>query len=309
MTRARIRQGVGGIPRLPRLLIEALEDRPTQAHRPGHYYSPVPDFNEVLAARAHSSPGQRASLPGIDLRIEEQLGLLQSLARYQVELPDEPNPDWRYHSSNAFYAEADGAVLHAMLCHLRPERVVEIGSGFSSALMLDVAERELGGQTSFTFVDPNPGRLLSLLRPSDENRFRLLREQVQHVDPSVLDDLSVNDLLFIDSSHVTKAGSDVNWIYLELLPTLAPGVVVHVHDAFWPFDYPDAYLARRWAWNELYLLRAFLAFNSSFEIVLFPSYLEEFHRDELEAALPVALTHPLRWPTLRGASIWIRRKR
>ena len=304
-----MRQGVRRLAGLPRVLTEAIEDRRAQAHRPGHYYSAVPDFAHVVAARESSSPAQRASLPGIDLHVDEQLKLLQSLARYSVELPAEPDPGWRYHAANAFYAGADGAVLYAMLCQLRPERVVEIGSGFSSALMLDVDERELGGQTSFTFIDPEPERLLRLLRRNDTNRVRLLGEHVQQVSAVVLDHLRGGDLLFVDSSHVTKAGSDVNWIYLELLPNLPPGVNVHVHDAFWPFDYPDAYLARRWAWNELYLLRAFLIFNSSFEIVLFPSYLEAFHRGELASALPAALTHPPGWPTLCGASIWLRRAR
>ena len=282
-------------------------DRRVLGHRPGHYYSPIPAFDDLLA-----TPGaiwrDVDGLPGIDLNVEGQFALLEKLARFHEELPEEPTPGRRYYSRNGFYSAADGIVLHTMLCEVKPKRVIEIGSGFSSALMLDTNEIRLGGRTELTFIDPEPQRLFDLIGRDSDLRATILELPMQEVPIERFDELTAGDLLLVDSSHVTKAGSDVNRIFFDVLPRLAPGVHVHIHDAFWPFEYPRGYLERRWAWNELYLLRAFITFNTGFEITLFPSFLEARHADELERALPLAMTHPPNWPSLRGASIWLRRR-
>jgi predicted O-methyltransferase YrrM len=185
----------------------------------------------------------------------------------------------------------------------RPQRVVEVGSGYSSALMLDVAERFLPHAPVFTFIDPYAERLRGLLHRGDQSKVEVLEQPAQAAPRELFESLNPGDVLFVDSSHVAKMASDVNYLVFEVLPALRPGVLCHFHDVLYPFEYPADW-ALRWkgfAWNEAYLLRAFLSFNREFEIVAFNSYLEQCHRERLAAAAPVALLS-------RGQSLWLRRR-
>lgn len=159
-----------------------------------------------------------------------------------------------------------------MMRRARPARVIEVGSGFSSLAMLDTNERFFDGAVELTFIEPNAERLLSQLRPGDERRAEIITSPVQEVDLSGFERLSAGDILFIDSSHVAKVGSDVNHLVFSVLPRLAPGVLVHFHDVPYPFEYPEDWIHYGFAWNEAYLLRALLQFNSAFRIVLWNSY-------------------------------------
>jgi predicted O-methyltransferase YrrM len=276
-------------------------------HPPGHYYSPLPSPEEIKARRATLWPEPPPStLGGIDTRDDDQLLLLGELAPFHDDQPfaDEPGAN-RYGFRNDFYGPAEGIVLYCMLRHLRPARVVEVGSGFSSALMLDTRDRHLP-ETEFTFIEPSPGILQGLLTEQDRADVRLLVQQVQHVPLDVFTQLGAGDILFIDSSHQMKLGSDVNDLLFRVLPALDRGVYVHFHDIGWPFEYPQQFALRGGAWNEAYALHAFLQYNSRFEIALWPGYLENFHRAELGAALPLALTPPPHDPTLGSGAIWLR---
>src|SRR5207249_2885268 len=162
--------------------------------------------------------------------------------------------------------------LFAMMRLHRPRRVIEVGSGFSSALMLDVNDRFPERRTQFTFIDPHPDRLTPVLRSTDSSSARVVTQHVQDVPLTIFGELESDDFLFIDSSHVAKFGSDVNYLYFEILPRLTPGVLVHVHDIFWPFEYPTEWIREGRAWNEAYLLRAFLTFNKAYEIVFWTPY-------------------------------------
>ena len=119
-----------------------------------------------------------------------------------------------------------------------------------------------------TFIEPFPDRLRRILRSGDE-RHTLLTMPVQDVPLRHFTGLETNDILFIDSSHVVKIGSDVNWLLTNVLPALNRGVIVHIHDIFWPFGYPDAWLVEGRAWNEVYVVQAFLQFNSAFDVLWF----------------------------------------
>lgn len=272
---------------------------------PGHYYSPLPDVLEVERAAVFDT--DRTELPGLDLGRDRQLALLEELARYQREMPfgDAPQPDLRYHLDNTFFPYPDGVTLYSLLRHLRPARVVEVGSGYSSAVMLDTDERFLGGRTEFTFIDPDPGRLHQLLRPADRSRCRVIPERVQAVPAEVFDALTAGDWLFIDSSHVSKIGSDVNHLFFELLPRLAAGVVVHVHDVFWPFEYPRHWFEQGIAWNEAYLLRGVLTGGRRYRILFFPSYLERHAAAEWAATMPRATGRAVSNPLTGAASIYL----
>ena len=258
---------------------------------PGHFYSPVPGRADI--ARAVRRRGREAAaaphegLAGIDLRAEEQRVQFKELSVYFPDLPVARSEGWRYDPDNSMYGLGDAAVYHAMLRRYPPRRVVEVGSGYSSAVALDTADRYLD-KVAFTFIEPYPQRLLRLLGPSDQDRCTLIRRPVQDVDMRVFAELSAGDILFIDSSHVSKAGSDVNFLFFDVLPRLADGVLVHVHDILWPFEYPEPWLRQRRGWNESYLLRAFLAYNSVFTVELFNAWLWANEPDAVRALLPAA---------------------
>jgi predicted O-methyltransferase YrrM len=230
-------------------------------------------------------------IPGLDLRVDAQLELAARLAPMLAEPFEGP----RYSPANEMFTAADAALYRAILRHFRPKRVIEIGSGYSTAIALDTADAHLDG-LDLTCVEPYPERLLSLLEKGDAARLNLLRRPVQDVPLDTYAALETGDVLFIDSTHVAKAGSDVVWIFFEVLPHLAPGVIVHVHDVFWPFEYPREWLAEHRDWTEDYLLRAFLLGNSQWEMLLFGSWLWKEHPSVIPADLRAGVP----------GSIWLR---
>jgi predicted O-methyltransferase YrrM len=270
--------------------------------RPGHFYSPLTREDEVTADAARIFDRAVVELPGIDLRLAEQLELLERCLAMREELdrlPHEEQEDWRYYSDNVYFSYCDAFFLAAILRLFRPRRVIEVGSGFSSSVMLDVDEKYLGRSLRLTFIEPNPERLESLLRRGDARRHRILRSRVQDVPLETFDELQEGDVLFIDSSHVSKTGSDVNHLFFRVVPRLAPGVLVHVHDIFWPFEYAESEVYEGRSWNEAYLVRAFLQYNREFRILLQPSVFA--HHPQAGRRLPERCLRPL------GPSLWLQR--
>ncbi len=266
----------------------------------GHFYSPIPDLDEVEAQADRVFAADRDPA-GIDLGLERQLARLDEFAGLCVDLPypaSGPVDGLRYRYDNPFFASGDGIAYACMLRSIRPDRVIEIGSGWSSALALDIDERFLGSATEMTFIEPFPDRLESLLDRADEDRVRILRQPLADVDPAVFADLGAGDILFVDSTHVSKIGSDVNQIVFDILPTLQRGVHVHVHDVFFPFEYPADWVFGGRAWNENYLLRAFLIDNARFRITWFNSLLAAGHYEDVAARLG-------HWGINSGGSIWL----
>lgn len=256
--------------------------------RRDHYYSPIPVIEEVQRRQATVFDRQRRSAPGVDLRDNAQLALLEQMAAYAQDLPFplEQTANHRYWLDNKFYFFADGVVYYSLLRHARPRRVVEVGSGFSSAVCLDTNDCFFEGSIHCTFIDPDTSRLDNLLTEADRGRVTVMAKQVQDVPLDVFTQLEAGDILFLDSSHVSKVGSDVNHLFFEVLPALASGVYVHLHDIFYPFEYPENWVYGGRAWNEAYLLRAFLQFNNAFQMVMWPDYLDRFHHDALHRCLP-----------------------
>jgi predicted O-methyltransferase YrrM len=271
---------------------------------PGHFYSPLPDSRDVQGRRERLFDARVREVPGVDLRTEAQLQLLQCFAAFMGEMPfqDQPVNGLRYGFGNSYFGYGDALVLYGMLRTYRPKRIIEVGSGYSSALMLDTAERFLSPHPTMTFIEPyQQERLRARLRAND-SRHVIVGLPVQDVPMETFDVLEANDILFIDSSHVTKIGSDVNHLFFHVLPRLKPGVLVHFHDIFWPFEYPETWVEEGRAWNEAYLLRAFLQFNRDFEIRCFNAYLGLHHAEAWKAAMPLASRDP-------GGSLWLQRTR
>ncbi|MDQ1713254.1 MAG: hypothetical protein QOE45_2704 [Frankiaceae bacterium] len=262
---------------------------------PGHFYSPIPSRAD-LETYADLIWRERTELPGIDLRAAEQLALLPRLADAAATVFR--SGEGRYNPVNDQFSWKDGVTLAGMLALHRPPRVVEVGSGWSSALTLDVRDRLPDWDPELTFVEPYPARLESLLRPGDEHGVTIHTKPVQDVDPNVITRLEAGDLLFIDSTHVSRAGSDVNVLLLDLVPRLRPGVLVQVHDVFWPFEYPRDWLDEGRFWNEDYVLRALLVGNPSLRIVWFNAWLDATHHDAVSARFAD-------WDRNPGGSLWL----
>jgi hypothetical protein len=270
---------------------------------PGHFYSPATSRQEIARDRGRIFAPRE--LLAIDLRDREQLVLLQRLSRFFDTIPfaDARTPPYRYFYANGSYGYGDAVVYWAMLNLLRPNRIVEIGSGYSSAMALDAID-VLGLPTACTFIDPYPEVAQKATAPLAPPH-RILPQRIQDIDVDEIASLGTNDLLFIDSSHVLKAGSDVHFELTELLPRLRPGVLVHFHDAFSNFEYPEPWVAKQnRGWNELYALHAFLLFNSAFHIEYFNHHLARKYPDEIRSMLPSCADRILLNP---GGGLWLRR--
>jgi predicted O-methyltransferase YrrM len=272
---------------------------------PGHYYSTIPslDYIEKNQERIFSNE----NINNIRLRLDEQYQLLEELKNYYHTIPYQFNypkaNHFRYKSEGAFYRFSDVIFLSCIMRHFKPKRIIEIGSGHSSAVMLDTNEMFFQNEIKLTFIEPYPqDRLNSVLRKEDEQVASLIQGFVQDVTLDVFQQLEDNDILFVDSSHVSKAGSDVNYIIFDILPALKPGVLIHFHDIFFPFELPKQLILARFFWNENYLLRAFLMNNDDFDIVLFNTLLQRKNRAWFEKWMPACLIE-----SENTGAIWIRK--
>jgi hypothetical protein len=242
-----------------------LSDRWGYHIRPIHYYEPLPDFSAITPEQIQ----RRREFPAIDFRWDEQLRLLHELESYVGELPENELP-------NDYFSGLDAAVYYSLIRHLKPRRIIEIGGGYSTRIAGKALAANQSGR--LTCIEPFPERL-----NGSNLGIELITKRVEEIDVSFFSSLKANDILFIDSSHTVKFGSDVCYEFLEILPSLKRGVWVHVHDIFFPHDYPAEWLLkRRLALNEQYLLEAFLAFNREFEVALSNHWLALDHEQAVK---------------------------
>ncbi|RBP14074.1 uncharacterized protein DUF4214 [Roseiarcus fermentans] len=271
---------------------------------PGHYYSPIVNPGEAARHldRVEAS-GPHLSLPGIDVDRDRMLDAWRTFLPFLATIPfgASPGDGLRYGFDNPAYAWGDGSVLHAMLRRNRPKRLIEIGSGWSSACTIDTIERFFETPCQVTFIEPYP-ELLDRVVGSTALNVRRLDIPVQQAPLELFQELEAGDILFIDSTHVLRTGSDVCFELLEIVPRLRPGVLVHFHDMFWPFEYP-----RSWAvdenrsWNEIYAVRLMLSNNPQWRIVFFNDYFYKNARKEIEATYPAFLNNP-------GGALWLEKR-
>lgn len=269
----------------------------------GHYYSPVVNVEELRQRQNEIWEKESINkIDGIDLRAKDQIQLVNSFKQYYNEIPfkDDSNEDQRYYFKNDFYSYTDAIFLYSMIREFAPKQIIEVGSGFSSALMLDTNELFFNNEINLTFIEPYTERLNDLLRITDRYSTSILEKSVQNVPLSTFEDLNAGDILFIDSTHVAKTGSDVNYIIFQILPRLKSGVHIHFHDIFYPFEYPKEWVFMGRNWNEAYILKAFLMYNQEFEIKLFSNYLYNHHKNAFKD-LPLCSNN-------YGANLWIEKK-
>jgi predicted O-methyltransferase YrrM len=269
---------------------------------PGHYYSPIVDPDTVRDYVARERLARPADLAGIDLPIAAMEGFWRANADLIAATPftDHAVPERRYHYRGGPYAYGDAIVLRAMMAHFAPRRIVEVGSGFSSACMLDCAEELALEPFSLTCVEPYPDSLRSLLRPEDWSRVTLHERPVQGMPLEVFEELEAGDILFLDSSHVMKTGSDVHYLFFHVLPVLRPGVLVHFHDCRYPLEYSDILIFEtKHSWNEAYALRALLSHSMRYRVFFWGSLFAEECRGLAAEVSPTFLRNP-------GSALWLR---
>ncbi|MFC7556652.1 class I SAM-dependent methyltransferase [Pseudoroseomonas wenyumeiae] len=268
----------------------------------GHFYSPVVDPAELL----NSNFNERRSkdqLAGVEIDYDRMEIFFRELlsALGNVEIASNAESGRRYYPENDMYGMGDALVLASMVRHLKPKRWIEVGSGFSSAVLLDTLDQSPDLTTQLTFIEPFPDRLMRLLRGSDQSRVALIHSGIQQVDLNVFRALEKDDVLFLDTTHVTKTGSDVNFEVFSILPILSSGVVVHFHDIFADFEYPEEWIYKQnRSWNESYLLRAFLMYNRDFEVIYFNDGFAKHRATVFREQAPQASANP--------GGIWLRKK-
>ena len=258
-----------------------------------NYDSPIPNVQELDA-----STFERASLMrGITFDIEAQFGFVErELAEFtrdfQPPLTAAQAGSHCFYLLNGTYESGDAELLYGMLRHLRPSRVLELGSGFSTL----IAREALAANGTGELLTYDPYR--SPLLPPDAP---VVSDDVQTMPESVFTALTERDVLFVDTSHTVKQGGDVNRIVLDLLPLLAPGVVVHFHDIFLPYPYTRQHLLDAHFWAEQYLLQAFLSGNRDWEVLVGAHALARTDARRLSASIPSLGPHT------RPGAFWIRR--
>jgi hypothetical protein len=233
----------------------------------GAFYYPPGHFHSPLIDPTVATDDGEAYWEAVDMNHARQVATYKAMTAIPVCWPASHQPPLRYFL-NGMFSGGDATVLNGMIRLHRPQRIIEVGSGYSTAAMLDTMDSE-GYRAELTCIEPYPSRLKRLLRAND--RVDLRECPVEKLPITTFDDLGKNDVLFIDSSHVAKIGSDVTYLFLRVLPRLKAGVIVHVHDIFWPHSYPRSWIDMGWAWNESLILRALLI-GGGWNIEAFNSY-------------------------------------
>ncbi len=279
---------------------------------PNHFYWPVPDFRELESRKWPIE----SDTPGLNLGVDRQLDFLQTVVpQYQAEWasPSAPFFSGGYSYNNGYFEAVDAEIAYCLVRHFKPRRIVEVGGGYSSRVMaaaLNLNLKRDGVRGELVTIDPYPDRIP---QKTLSDRLHLITQKVQNVGLDLFLTLQSGDFLFLDSSHVVGIGSDVVREYLEIIPRLAGGVLIHAHDIFIPADYPrEAVLHNLAFWSEQYLLQALLMFNRQFEVLWGSSCMQSRDTCALEAAfphwrhsyrnMPPAKRHFL--PTRDGERVW-----
>ena len=280
--------------------LKAIVTKMAQYAPPGHFYSPVPSKEDVEEhlERMHRR-GLLAPLAAVQMDDRAQLDLLERLKPYYSRVPFQAQAleGLLYQFDNPNFSYTDGIILFCVLNHLRPRQLIEIGSGFSTCAILDTNRLFLKSQTKVTSIEPHAKLLRDLIAKSND-AITIVEQKLQETELEVFDQLEAGDILFIDSSHIAKAGSDVNYIIFDILPRLKPGVIIQIHDIYLALDYPDVWLREGRAWNECYLLRAFLEYNEHFRILLYVCYMQNAFEDWFRLNMPDTLLR-------KGGSFWM----
>jgi cephalosporin hydroxylase len=281
-----------------------LADKWEYSIRKFHYYEPLPNFSTLTQKQVL----QRRYSSCIDWQLDAQIDLVKELSVYSTEiqeLANDPTFDKKFDFFNDFYFELDAAIYYALLRKIKPSTIIEIGCGYSTQIAAKaIAKNQQEGKAGkIICIEPYPEP--QLIEANLE--IQLIPEPVENIDLAVFEQLGADDILFIDSTHTVKFGSDVCREILDILPTISNGVWIHFHDIFFPYDYPPKWLIeQRRAWNEQYMLEAFLAYNHNFEVILANHWLSVDYPQDVAKLWSGVLD----WkePYHHCGSLWLRKK-
>jgi hypothetical protein len=271
---------------------------------PVHFYEPIPDTASLKA----DLWSKQSELIGININADSQIRLLSIFSqKFKEEYESFPQirlNNCQFSLANNYFFTVDAEILYCMIRYFKPRKVLEIGSGYSTLLsaqaILKNKEDDPNYYCELVAIEPYPNEFLKAGFPGLSN---LVIKKIQDIPFSEFAKLAENDILFIDSSHVLTIGSDVQYEYLEILPRLSKGVLVHIHDIFLPAEYPKEWILKEYRfWTEQYLLQAFLTFNENYEIVWAGSYMHLKHPEMLERAFN-SYKRSKKWP----GSFWMRK--
>lgn len=247
-----------------------------------HYDSPYADLEKLHREEDRIFLDDK-DVKCINLNVEYQLDLLKKFSSFSLPDWENRNDKNRYYYNNSMFGRGSADALSYMMQFLKPSKIIEVGSGYSTAVMLDTNESYFEGRIRIKSIEPYPERLKSLIKKTDQ--LELQEEFLENIPTTIFEQLQENDILFIDSSHVSKVNSDVNYLFFEILPRLKRGVYIHFHDVFWPFEYPKEWVFSGRVYNELYMLRAFLMNNANYSIMLFGDMIRKRCANEIDPVM------------------------
>jgi len=280
---------------------------------PGSHYSPIPSKADVRYSKLYDD------YKGIKLNLDKQVLLLKEISIHYKNHPFASSNERKgyFYFDNSWFSYSDALSLYCMIMHYRPKNIIELGSGFSTACILDISKSE-ELDIQLDSYDKDSMRLKNLVPEYNSiDNFNYHSTDIREIELQDFSTLSKGDMLLIDSSHVSKYGSELHRILFDIIPDLNEGVIIMFHDVFRNFEYPKPWLDDGIYWNEQYILRAFLQYNSAFNILLFTDLLEhefeEWYRDNMPLALKLhdRSLNPLKSTGsakgIRGQSIWLQK--
>jgi hypothetical protein len=233
----------------------------------------------------------KSELPGINIDLKKQLYFLEkifSLYKEEYNFPiNKTEIPYEYYLNNPHFGLQPAAILHCMIRHFRPKTIIEVGSGHSTyiAARASMMNQKDGYMSKLLSIEPYPDNCLMMGFPGLSG---LTKKRVEEIPLDFFSQLDNNDILFIDSSHTIRIGGDVNYLYLEVLPRLKKGVIVHFHDIFLPFNYPKKWIVKKqFFWNEQYLLQSFLCFNNTYETIFSNYYMNQKYPNKMKKIFTV----------------------
>lgn len=269
-----------------------------------HYYEPVPNYESVSLEYFQT----KQMFPGFEIDVGTVTASLHKISSYAGECkwPENKSAGTFYFSQNGSFGFSSATILHSTIRSFKSKRVIEVGSGYSSLIILEALKRNYPqGDCKLTCIEPYPEGWLEEVVVRHPCIMDLCTEKVETVNERVFLTLKENDIFFIDSSHVSKLNSDVNYLYLRILPRLTKGTLIHIHDIYIPYEYPQEhfYGKQKFFWNEQYFLQAFLTNNRDFEILMPGYFVQRDMNKDFQTAFPQY--DPLKHrPT---SSFWLRK--
>ncbi|KKQ75737.1 MAG: hypothetical protein US96_C0005G0010 [Candidatus Woesebacteria bacterium GW2011_GWB1_38_5b] len=269
---------------------------------PKHFYQPIPDTSEIESSYFK----RKFSMVGVNMDEKKQLQILDRFKKFDNEysafkkikkgVDDQDDPNFYF--NNLAFDGVDALVYYCMIRTVKPDKIIEVGSGWSTKVAAQACIKN--GNTKLMAIEPYPQPILA---KGFVGLSKLIRKKVQDVRIEHFKTLKANDILFIDSSHTVKTAGDVNYLFLEVLPNLKRGVYIHIHDIFFPFDYPKEWvLTEHRFWAEQYILHAFLLFNDSFKVVYANNYMFSKYLSQVRKTFPLS-------PMFSGGSVWLQKIR